>query len=113
MTQDMGYIDLCACKECNKFGRKRFEHFSVSLALRWVAENCPSKRVNLWVDSERLIADSQSRFMVEANRYECPFLKTLDEDICALSMALDVVAKGFADELTSDKATGRSKKRTV
>lgn len=114
IAQDVGYVtSLCGCKECKKLGVERNELFSVWAALTWVGKNCPSKRVNLWVDSARLVADSKCRFIVEANRYRCPELRKLDEEICEFASTLDATAFRFKDELKNSTQKKRSVKSTV
>lgn len=97
LNENFGYAHLCGCDECARYGSKVFEHFAFSLALRWIRDNCNSKRVDAWVVSEELLWDATDGFALYDGRFTCPFLRTLNEDISALVHELHVNVRSYSE----------------
>lgn len=73
---------LCDCQECQNFGSELLDYYSLHNALTWLEEKGRNNiDVNILTDSEKMLSDASDGFCAYGNRYECPFLKILEEDL--------------------------------
>lgn len=86
-----GYIALCNCSECIKFGRQLPEYISILRALESVQTYTPNAQIELWVSSETFLTDIyECPFAHYEQFYRCPLLQKLSEHLKTLLTKLEV-----------------------
>lgn len=86
IKEQTGWVTICDCKECKKFGEELFEYYSILMALTAVKDKFPGFQYSLWTTCEKFRDEAEENIFCRYGEiYKCIFLKTLGENL-ALAM---------------------------
>ena len=73
-----GKAEFCNCRECQRFGDKKYEYYSLLQALTALQGFSGANYIDLWVSSDSFISDHSEELLEHYGQFhKCPFLQML------------------------------------